>query len=261
MIKTPNRTIDNAMNKTPNAANCPSPQAYDTDQKDMLNNDLINETQIAEDNTDIDQLRTAAKTDLTAVYEFLANRTSESWIQAALDNLTIIIQDHANCEKKAAGTAMNLMFRYEFSQDLQCKLAQLVREEMLHYEQVLGIMTERGQQWQHLHAGRYAKGMLKHKRTYEPAAMVDVLIIGAFIEARSCERFAALSEVIDDERLSKYYRYLLKSESRHFEDYLKLAQSLSEEDIEARVGFFRGIEAELIASPDTELRFHSGIPA
>ncbi len=216
---------------------------------------------IEEDSTDMTQLRPLLEIDLSAVYAFLGNRTSASWVQSALDNLPTIIQDHANCEKKAAGTAMNLMFRYEFSHDLQCKLAQLVREEMLHYEQVLGIMAERGQEWQHLGAGRYAKGMLKHKRTYEPAAMVDVLIIGAFIEARSCERFSALSELIDDVRLAKYYRYLLKSESRHFEDYLKLAQSLSTEAIDERVDFFRAVEAELIISPDTEIRFHSGMPA
>ena len=226
-----------------------------------MKGELIESPLVEEDSTDINQLRPPIKVDLSAIYAFLGNSTSESWIQAALNNLPIIIQDHANCEKKAAGTAMNLMFRYEFSQDLQRKLAQLVREEMLHYEQVLGIMNERGQDWQNLSAGRYAKGMLKHKRTYEPAAMIDVLIIGAFIEARSCERFAALAEVINDERLAKYYRYLLKSESRHFEDYLKLAQSLSTDIIDERVEFFREVEAELIASPDTELRFHSGTPA
>ena len=114
-------------------------------------------------------------------------------------------------------------------------------------------MNDRGQDWQYLSAGRYAKGMLKHKRTYEPAAMVDVLIIGAFIEARSCERFAALAEVINDARLAKYYR--------HFEDYLALAQSLSEDNIDERVVFFKAVEAELISSPDAELRFHSGTPA
>ena len=103
--------------------------------------------------------------------------------------------------------------------------------------------------------------MLKHKRTFEPAAMVDVLIIGAFIEARSCERFAALSEVINDARLAKYYRYLLKSESRHFKDYLALAQSLSEDSIDERVALFKEVESELISSPDDELRFHSGAPA
>lgn len=214
-----------------------------------------------EDSVDIAQLRTPLKVDLSPIYEFLGARTTQAWVDAALADLPLIIQDHANCEKKAAGTAMNLIFRYEFSYDLQRKLAQLIREEMLHYEQVLGIMNERGQAWKYLSAGRYAKGMLKHKRTYEPAAMVDVLIIGAFIEARSCERFAALAEIINDKRLAKYYRYLLKSESRHFEDYLALAQSLAEDNIDERVAFFKEVEAELISSPDSELRFHSGNPA
>ena len=226
-----------------------------------INDDTTVESSTEEDSVDISQLRTPNKVDLSAVYGFLGARTTPDWVAAATADLPLIIQDHANCEKKAAGTAMNLLFRYEFSYDLQRKLAQLIREEMLHYEQVLGIMNERGQEWRYLSAGRYAKGMLKHKRTYEPAAMIDVLIIGAFIEARSCERFAALAEVIDDERLAKYYRYLLKSESRHFEDYLALAQSLSTEAIDERVAFLREVEAELIISPDAELRFHSGSPA
>ena len=225
-----------------------------------MNNAVDTSNDIAEDSVDIAKLRTPIKVDLCFVYDFLGARTTQSWVNAAIANLPLIIQDHANCEKKAAGTAMNMMFRYEFSYDLQCKLAQLIREEMLHYEQVLGIMNNRGQDWEYLSAGRYAKGMLKHKRTYEPAAMIDILIIGAFIEARSCERFAALAEVINDERLAKYYRYLLKSESRHFEDYLALAQSLSEDSIDERVAFFKEVEAELISSPDTELRFHSGAP-
>ena len=226
-----------------------------------INDNLITENATEQDSVDVTQLRTPIKVDLSPIYSFLGARTTQDWVDAAIENLPLIIQDHANCEKKAAGTAMNLIFRYEFSYDLQRKLAQLIREEMLHYEQVLGIMNDRGQEWEYLSAGRYAKGMLKHKRTYEPAAMVDVLIIGAFIEARSCERFAALAEVINDERLAKYYRYLLKSESRHFEDYLALAQSLAEENIDDRVAFFKEVESELISSPDTELRFHSGTPA
>ncbi len=226
-----------------------------------INDNLITENATEQDSVDVTQLRMPLKVDLSPIYNFLGARTTQDWVYAAIENLPLIIQDHANCEKKAAGTAMNLIFRYEFSYDLQRKLAQLIREEMLHYEQVLGIMNDRGQEWEYLSAGRYAKGMLKHKRTYEPAAMVDVLIIGAFIEARSCERFAALAEVINDERLAKYYRYLLKSESRHFEDYLALAQSLAEENIDDRVAFFKEVESELISSPDTDLRFHSGTPA
>ncbi len=233
----------------------------DVIDKDNIEENSVEKDRIEKESADIAQLRTPIKVDLSAVYDFLGSRTTQAWVDAATADVPLIIQDHANCEKKAAGTAMNLLFRYEFSYDLQRKLAQLIREEMLHYEQVLGIMHERGQEWRYLSAGRYAKGLLKHKRTHEPAAMVDVLIIGAFIEARSCERFAALSDVIDDERLAKYYRYLLKSESRHFEDYLALAQSLSDDDIDERVAFFKAVEAELISSPDTELRFHSGTPA
>lgn len=201
-----------------------------------------------------------AKTDISHIHEFLGCQTSTKWLEVAKKNLPLLMQDHANCEKKAAGTAMNLIFRYEFHRDLQESLAQLVREEMLHYEQVITLMKERGIDWFHLPAGRYAKGLLKHKRTFEPAAMVDVLIIGAFIEARSCERFSALAEVIDDEKLARYYKYLLKSESRHYEDYIRLARSICDEDIDARVAFFREVEKELIDSPDDELRFHSGVP-
>ncbi|RKW43667.1 MAG: tRNA-(ms[2]io[6]A)-hydroxylase [Moraxella sp.] len=201
-----------------------------------------------------------AKTDIQHIYEFLGCQTSQKWLDIAKNHLPLLLQDHANCEKKAAGTAMNLIFRYEFYRDLQEKLSQLVREEMLHYEQVMKLMKERNIEWFHLPAGRYAKGLLKHKRTFEPAGMIDVLIIGAFIEARSCERFSALADVIDDEKLSKYYKYLLKSESRHYEDYLSLAQSISEDDISSRVAFFREVEKELIDSPDDELRFHSGVP-
>ena len=201
-----------------------------------------------------------AKTDIQHIYEFLGCQTSQKWLDIAKNHLPLLLQDHANCEKKAAGTARNLIFRYEFYRDLQEKLSQLVREEMLHYEQVMKLMKERNIEWFHLPAGRYAKGLLKHKRTFEPAGMIDVLIIGAFIEARSCERFSALADVIDDEKLSKYYKYLLKSESRHYEDYLSLAQSISEDDISSRVAFFREVEKELIDSPDDELRFHSGVP-
>lgn len=216
---------------------------------------------LADDDLAVIASRAKAKTDISHIHHFLGAKTSERWLSVAKNHLPLLMQDHANCEKKAAGTAMNLIFRYEFHEELQEKLAQLVREEMLHYEQVLTLMKERGLSWSHLPAGRYAKGLFKHKRTYEPYAMIDTLIIGAFIEARSCERFSALADVIDDEKLSKYYKYLLKSESRHYEDYLALAQSISPEPIDERVAFFRQVEAELIDSPDDELRFHSGVPS
>lgn len=202
------------------------------------------------------------------VLAFLGCQTPKEWLDEAVNNLDILMQDHANCEKKAAGTAMNLMFRYSFFMDLQVKLAQLVREEMLHYEQVLEFMTKRGQEWKGLSAGRYAGGLRKEIRTYEPEALIDVLVIGAFVEARSCERFYALAPCVDDE-LGRYYRYLLKSESRHFEDYLALALDVAktakmkdpEEDIQQRIEHICEVEKNLILTPDDTFRFHSGIPA
>lgn len=201
------------------------------------------------------------------IIEFLGCETPKAWIDEALNHLDILMQDHANCEKKAASTAMNLMFRYSFFADLQVKLAQLVREEMLHYEQVLELMKKRGQAWQALSAGRYAGALRKEVRTYEPEALIDILIIGAFVEARSCERFYALAPHVDDE-LGRYYRYLLKSESRHYEDYLALALEVAntsklknaKETIQQRIEHIRGVEKELILTLDDTFRFHSGIP-
>lgn len=126
-------------------------------------------------NIDYDEL-------MKPVIGFLGCETPKAWLDEALQNLEILMQDHANCEKKAASTAMNLMFRYSFFVDLQVKLAQLVREEMLHYEQVLEFMNKRGQQWIGLSAGRYAGGLRKEIRTYEPEALIDVLVIGAFVK-------------------------------------------------------------------------------
>lgn len=160
------------------------------------------------------------------VLGFLGCETPKAWLDEAMNNLELLMQDHANCEKKQQGQPWTWCFATLFT-DLQVKLAQLVREEMLHYEQVLELMTKRGQEWQSISAGRYAGGMRKEVRTYEPEALIDIMIIGAFVEARSCERFYALAPLVDED-LGKYYRYLLKSESRHFEDYLALALDVAQ---------------------------------
>lgn len=197
---------------------------------------------------------------LQPVHQFLGCATPASWIEAASQQLPDILQDHANCEKKAAGSGMALIFKYSQHFDLQQKLAQLVREEMLHYEQVLQIMQQRGQVWRQVSASRYAAGLRKAMRTHEPATLIDTLIIGALVEARSCERFAALMPVVDSE-LARFYRYLLRSEARHFQDYLQLAESLSDQPIQQRVQALVAVEADLIDSLDTgPIRFHSGRP-
>jgi len=202
-------------------------------------------------------------TDLTNIKAFLACKTPNTWLQSARDQLPVLIIDHANCEKKAAATAMNLLYRYIDKPELLRMLSQLAREELLHFEQVLDIMDERKIDYTHVSPSRYASGMRVDIRSYEPARLIDTLIVGAFIEARSCERFACLADVVDecgDEALAKYYRFLLKSESRHYEDYLALAELYSDEPIDDRVTHFAQVEKNLIESPDAEFRFHSGVP-
>lgn len=147
-----------------------------------------------------------------------------------------------------------------YSQDLVDKMVLLIKEELHHFYQVLEIMEARGIQYRSIPASRYAKGMLKHMKTYEPQTLVDKLIIGAYIEARSCERFAKLAPLMDDD-IKKFYISLLRSEARHYQDYLTLAQEISAEDITERVTYFGQVEAELISSPDRDFKFHSGVPA
>ena len=199
-------------------------------------------------------------TDLSAVHEFLLCPTPQGWVECALANEPLLLTDHANCEKKAAASAMNLMYRYVDKSELLKKMSQLAREELLHFEQVIALMEERQIEYRHLTPSRYASALRSHIRTHEPAKLVDTLIVGAFVEARSCERFAAIAPKLDD-RVGRFYLSLLRSESRHFEDYLALARLYDGTDLAARIDFFAREEAELINSPDSEFRFHSGMPA
>ncbi len=136
----------------------------------------------------------------------------------------------------------------------------LIKEELHHFLQVREVMIARDIPYVKITASRYARGLLREVRTFEPAALVDKLICGAYIEARSCERFAALAPYLD-EPLEKFYISLLRSEARHYQDYLALAQQISPEDIAPRVCAIGKAEAELILAPDDEFRFHSGTPA
>jgi tRNA-(ms[2]io[6]A)-hydroxylase len=162
-------------------------------------------------------------------------------------------------EKRALTAALNSISDITHNDDILAKMARLAREEIHHFEQVIELMKSRDIPYAPMPAGRYAKAMLTHVRTYEPEALIDKLIIGAFIEARSCERFAALAPLLDDE-LAKFYISLLRSEARHYSDYLELAQSYSKKPIAERVAFFAQVERDLILTPDTEFRFHSGVP-
>lgn len=200
-------------------------------------------------------------TDISPILDFLACPTPRAWVDWALENPEILLVDHANCEKKAASTALNLMYRYVEHHQLLTRLSRLAREELRHFEQVIAIMKKRGVAYPQIGAARYAGELRKRVRSSEPGRLVDTLIVGAIIEARSCERFACIAPELDDE-LATFYLSLLKSESRHFGDYLKLAEAVSSpQEVAQRLPSFLALERELVESGDSEFRFHSGVPA
>ncbi|MES2662560.1 MAG: tRNA-(ms[2]io[6]A)-hydroxylase [Pseudomonadota bacterium] len=199
---------------------------------------------------------------LEEVQSFLGLPSPSIWVDQAIHHIDLLLIDHAHCEMKAASTALSLMFRYSECDQLLTFFSPLAREEMLHFEQVREIMTQRGVQYTRLSASDYAAGLRTVIRKQEPDRLVDTLIVGAFIEARSCERFAVLADRLEEENIEpelvKFYRFLLHSESRHFREYLMLAKLYAKSDITHDIDRIRLQEHVLIQQPAEELRFHSG---
>jgi len=188
--------------------------------------------------------------------------TPAKWLQQACALEEVLLIDHANCEKKAASTALSLMFAYAEDLELADKMSRLAREELRHYEQVAKLIRSRGVAPQRLAPGRYAMRLRRLVAKTEPHREVDLMICGAFIEARSCERFAALAEIIGAP-LSDLFQGLHNAEARHYRVYLELARRAAKRAgvlLDARVDEFAALEAELITQPDPVFRFHSGPP-
>ena len=194
--------------------------------------------------------------------ELLLAATPPAWFEAAAGNIGMLLVDHANCEKKAASTAVALLFAYPDDPALTQALSRLAREELRHFEQVQKLQVELGVPFARQRPGRYAEGLRKVVSPREPGRRLDLMICGALIEARSCERFAGLWPRLD-EPLAGFYRGLEAAESRHFRVYLELARSHAQDqglDFEARLVAMATLEAELATAADAELRFHSGPP-
>ena len=164
-------------------------------------------------------------------------------------------RDHVNLSKKLISKS-----DFPHGDELIDKMVLLIKEELHHFQQVLDIMASRNIPYQTLPAGRYARGLMAKVRTHEPAKLIDTLICGAYIEARSCERFAKLAPHLDSE-LEKFYISLLRSEARHYQDYLTLAEKIAGEDISERIALIGKTEYGLVKDPDEQFRFHSGAPA
>jgi tRNA 2-(methylsulfanyl)-N6-isopentenyladenosine37 hydroxylase len=198
-----------------------------------------------------------------AAHPLLRAPTPPDWIAEAQRSREVLLIDHANCEKKAASTALALMFAYAEDLELAEKMSRLAREELRHYEQVAKLIKRLGIVPRRLAPGRYAERLRRLVARSEPQREVDLMICGAFIEARSCERFAALGPAIGG-AAGELFQGLHAAEARHFRVYLDLARRAAARagiDAAARVEAFASLEAELITSRDAAFRFHSGAPA
>ena len=194
---------------------------------------------------------------------FLQTPTPEAWLVEACNRLPELLLDHANCELKAASTALGFLYRYPDHAALVQRMSRLAREELRHFEQVRSIMDDMAIPFERLSASRYAGGLRDAVRNEEPYKLLDLLLIGALIEARSCERFAKIAPRLP-ERLGRFYSGLLASEARHFQHYIAFAKSecgVNEEAVDARLEELKVLEAALITDPDEEFRFHSGAPS
>ncbi len=199
----------------------------------------------------------------TAIAEFLDAPTPDAWLDVATEHLPEMLLDHANCELKAASTALGFLYRYPARTALVQRMSRLAREELRHFEQVRSIMDDLEIPFERLSASRYAGGLREAVRPEEPYKLLDLLLIGALIEARSCERFARIAPRLP-EKLGRFYSGLLASEARHFEHYIAFAKSecgVGETEIDARLDELKQLEARLVTEPDNEFRFHSGPPS
>jgi len=188
----------------------------------------------------------------------LAEPTAPGWAEGILPELATILVDHAHCEKKAASTAMNLIFRYQHDAGLMVPLSELAREELRHFEQVLALLDERGIAFEPLQPSAYAAGLHKAVRRGEPERLLDTLLCCALIEARSCERMQLLSQVLPDPALADFYDGLLASEARHHALYVDLAiERFGKAETLARLAELAAHESAVIGALPHEARLHS----
>jgi tRNA 2-(methylsulfanyl)-N6-isopentenyladenosine37 hydroxylase len=185
--------------------------------------------------------------------------TAPAWTERALAGLDELLVDHAHCEKKAAGTALNLIFRYPRQAALLDPLSKLAREELVHFEQVLALLRGRGVAFVPQKPAPYAGELRATNRAQDPGRLVDVLLCCALIEARSCERFALLAAAVPDAELRDFYAGLHAAESRHQRVYVELAGAFAPPDaLHARHRELAAREAAILAQTPLCARMHAG---
>ena len=188
----------------------------------------------------------------------LKQPTSWAWLEQAIANLDAILLDHSHCERKAAGVALNLMFRYPSHTQLVRQLTAIAKEELEHFEQVNQWLERRQIPLAPLNAPPYGAGLKAQIRRQEPERLLDSLLVAALIEARSHERLGLLGTHCPEPELAKFYRGLMASEARHYGIYWVLADTYFEREVvQQRLDELASVESELLATLYSEPRIHS----
>jgi tRNA-(ms[2]io[6]A)-hydroxylase len=188
----------------------------------------------------------------------LTSQTSERWLKQVDSHLDEILIDHAHCEKKAAGCALNLIFAYVEQEELCREMTLIVNEELEHFHMVLDLLKERGVRFRRLKPSNYGRQLNDLVRKIEPQRAIDRLLVASLIEARSCERFDLLREHLADRQLVDFYGGLFESEARHHATYVRLAKEFgSDAEVKTRLDELAAQEAEIIELGDELPRMHS----
>jgi tRNA-(ms[2]io[6]A)-hydroxylase len=189
---------------------------------------------------------------------FLVQPTSSEWLKQALADFDTILLDHSHCERKAAGVAVNLMFRYPSYSKLIRQLTTIAKEELEHFEQVNDWLDKKGIKLAPLKPAPYGAKLKAQIRKDEPDRLLDSLLVAALIEARSHERLGLLAEHCPDSNLTKFYHGLMASEARHYGIYWVLADEYFERDlVQKRLGELAIIESEILSNLYPLPRIHS----
>ena len=190
--------------------------------------------------------------------KYLYSLSSDEWINLALSNPIEILIDHAHCERKAAGVAIQLMFRYPTEPNISEVLSPIAREELEHFEKILYFLKDLGYSLKALKPPRYGAELAKNIRKDEPNRMLDSFLIAGLIEARSHERLSLLALNSEDKSFIALYESLLESEARHFGVYWKLAQTkFSKNQTFKRLEELSEIESSILAETFVLPRVHS----
>jgi tRNA 2-(methylsulfanyl)-N6-isopentenyladenosine37 hydroxylase len=197
-------------------------------------------------------------TSIAPTIKFLKQPTSQAWIDQSIAHLDTILLDHSHCERKAAGVALNLMFRYPSYDKLVRQLTAIAQEELEHFELVNQWLEKRGVALAALPAPPYGASLNAHIRRQEPERLLDTLLVSALIEARSHERLGLLAQHCPEAELAKFYHTLMASEARHYGIYWVLANVYCDPTaVITRLEELSVIESDILATLHPEPRIHS----